>query len=104
MILNDVEKKLNKKLKKRKNKTKAVENYLKIVKTYLKKHVNEAKAILRSRIFRMMSEDWIFLKALHANFRHHKRESRIVLEKYMIQFKKELKSGAIKMNVNKKEI
>ena len=73
MLLNDVEKKNIEKLRKRVNKTNAVENYLKIVSKYNKTHVNEAKAILRSAVFKMMNADWIFNTALHARFRKNVR-------------------------------
>ena len=73
MLLNDVERKNIEKLKKRVNKTSAVENYLKIVSKYNEKHVNEAKAILRSAVFKMMNAHWIFNTALHARFRNNVR-------------------------------
>jgi len=73
MLLNDVEKKNIQKLKERVNKTNAVENYLKIVGKYNEKHVNEAKAILRSAVFKMMNADWIFNTALNARFRNNVR-------------------------------
>ena len=54
-----------------------------------------------------MNERWIFHKALHATFRKNTknvRQCRIVLEKYMIQFRKELKNGFIEGVVDKDEV
>ena len=73
MLFNDVERSNIEKLKRRKNKTDAVENYLKIIAKNSVKDVNEAKAILRSSVFKMMNERWIFNTALHARFRNNER-------------------------------
>lgn len=104
MVFNDVQRRAVEKLKKRKNKTNAVKNYLKIIDSHSEKDVNQAKAILRSGVFHMMNEDWIFHKALHARFRTNERQNQIVLEQYMTQFKRELGKGEIMMDVDKDEV
>lgn len=104
MLFNDADENLNEKLKKRKNKTMAVQNYMDIIDKYSKKDINKAKEILREGALKMMNKDWIFHKALHAKFPSNERQNQILFEKYMIQFRKELKLGAIKMTVDKDEV
>lgn len=101
MLFNDVDLRKVGLLKKRKNKSKAVTNYLKIIDTFSVDLINEAKAILRSGVFRMMNDGWVFHKALHTNFRDHERDSQIVFEQYMLDFRRQLKDGKILNTINK---
>jgi hypothetical protein len=55
----------------------------------------------------MMNERWIFHKALHTTFRKGAKnvhQTRIVLEKYMIQFRSELKNNFIESFVNREKV
>ena len=101
MLFNDVDLRKVDLLKKRKNKSKAVNNYLKIVDTFSVDLINEAKAILRSCVFRMMNDGWVFHKALHSRFRDHERDAQIVFEQYMLDFRRQLKDGKILNTINK---
>jgi hypothetical protein len=58
-------------------------------------------------VFNLMNESWIFHKALHATFRKdtkNVRMCRIILEKYMNQFRRELKHGCIEPYVDRNEV
>ena len=58
-------------------------------------------------VLNLMNKSWIFHKALHATFRkgtNDVRKCRIILEKYMNQFRRELKDGCIKLYVDKNEV
>lgn len=107
MLFNKVNKNQIEKLINRKSATLAVENYVKIIEKYDENDVNEAKKALRAGLFKMMNERWIFHKALHATFRKGAKnvhQTRIVLEKYMIQFRSELKNNFIESFVNREKV
>ena len=95
ILLNNVDLRKVSLLKKRKNVSKAVGNYLKIVDSYDVKSINEAKALLRDAIYRMMNESWIYHKALHTKFKDNERDSQINFEKFMLEIRKQLKNGTI---------
>lgn len=48
-----------------------------------------------------MNESWIFQKAHNTKFRDHEKDSQIVFEQYMLDFRKQLKNGKIHNLANK---
>jgi hypothetical protein len=100
MLLNNVDLRKVGLLKKRKKVSKAVSNYLKIIDSFDVKLINEAKALLRDAIYRMMNDSWIFHKALHTKFKDNERDSQIIFEKFMLEFRKQLKNGTILNSIN----
>ena len=56
-----------------------------------KEIVNAAKESLREAIYRYMNNDWIFNHAINKQFRKDKNLKQIVLEKYLKNFRMELK-------------
>ena len=100
MLLNNVDLRKVSLLKKRKHVSKSVGNYLKIIDSFDVKSINEAKALLRDAIYRMMNESWIYHKALHTKFKDNERDSQITFEKFMLEIRKQLKNGTILNTIN----
>lgn len=103
MILNDVDMRKVALLKKRKKKSKAVTNYLKIVESFSVNLIDKAKALLRSGVFEMMNDSWVFHKAFNTQFRDRQMDARIAFEQYMSDFRKQLKDGKILNKINKEK-
>lgn len=101
-LLEDIDDDLNEEIQRKSQLSEAAKNYIRILKKCDRKIVNAAKEALRDAIFNSMNHDWIFNFAINKHFRREKKLNQIVLEKYLKNFRRELKNeGKVSFNVDR---
>ena len=100
--MEDIDDDLNEEIQRKSGLSEAFKNYIRILKKCDRKIVNAAKEALRDAIFNSMNHDWIFNYAINKHFRREEKLNQIVLEKYLKNFRRELKNeGKVSFNVDR---